>query len=158
LRSAPAILAVVLLAACGTTGGEQQPVPLPPEIAPAVARACPGRTVVSHEARQTASGRIHTVVLRDGDFRTDLELNDAGEILRERAELRESEAPLEILGAARREFPDARIPLVVRWRRHGDIHYEIRIIDTTGIRSSLAITTGGMIVEDMDGVGEPADR
>jgi hypothetical protein len=153
----PVPLGLLLLAACGslTSGGEP---PLPPSIEATVRSMYPDHHVVYCETRTSpADGPVHRVTLDRDGRRTWVLLDDRGGVLRERAEITEAEVPLQILGTVRKQMPDARIPLAIRWREDGTTRYELRILDPSGLTSTLEITPAGMIVEDIDGEGHPGE-
>jgi hypothetical protein len=154
-----ALLAGVLLAGCGTTGdgSATADAPLPSSIGPVVRKAYPGQRVVFCETNPSpAGGGVHRVTLDRGGLRTWVVMDDTGKILRERAELRGNDVSLAILGTVHKQFPGVDVPLAIRWREGDKIHYEIRLLNPEGMTSTLQITRGGMIIEDIDGEGVPA--
>ncbi len=160
MKSLPVVLLVVstLLAACGGVdhGSPDQDAALPSSIEQAVRSAYPGHRVVYCENRPSpAGGPLHRITLDRDGLRTSVLMDDDGRILRERAELLETDTPPTILGTVKKEFPTQDIPLVIRFRENGRIYYEIRLLDPAGLTSSLKITPAGMIIEDIDGEGVP---
>jgi hypothetical protein len=154
------LLLVTGLAACASSddGEPAKPVELPASIAAQVRSMYPDRVVVACETTITPEGRTHEIDLRQDRRKVNLVMDDSGTVLYERAELLASEVPYAILGTVRKEFPEARIPLVIRRRNHSSIHYEVRLVQPSGIRSHVEINPAGMIIEDIDGEGVPAGR
>jgi hypothetical protein len=130
---------------------------LPASIDAFVREAYPGQRIVFCETNPSPAGApVHRVTLDRDGLRTWVVMDDSGEILRERAELRGHEVPLAIMGTVQARFPGIEVPLAIRWREGQTVHYEIRLLDPKGMTSTLQISRGGMIIEDIDGEGVPA--
>jgi hypothetical protein len=147
------------LACSSTPDAPPAEAPLPASIESAVRSRYPGQRVLFCESRPTAAGgRVHAVTLDKAGLRTLVTVDDAGAVLTERAELRFTDVPPAIRGSVRKHFRERDPHLVIRWQDGGSVRYEVRMVDTSGLSSSLQLTEGGVILEDLDGEGVPAGR